>query len=288
MAGAREIRSKIASIKNTRKITSAMQLVAASKMRKTQDRMKASKPYATKIYEVVRHIARANSEYRHPFMTERTIKRIGVIVVSSDRGLCGGLNANLFRDSMRDFKEWQTKGHEIDLCVIGRKGKSFFNRIGGNVLASVENIGDKPGVKDLIGVVKVMLDAFYNGSIDALHIISNEFVNTMVQQPVRKQLLPLPKAKEDEKELGHHWDYIYEPEAKDLLDVLLERYIELQVYQAVVENIACEQAAKMIAMKSATDNAGDLIKEFQLAYNKARQAAITQELAEIVGGADAI
>lgn len=287
MAGAREIRSKIASIKNTRKITSAMQLVAASKMRKTQDRMKASKPYASKIYDVVKHVARANSEYRHPFMTERSVKRIGVIIVTSDRGLCGGLNANLFRDTVRDFKEWEAAGQQIDLCVIGRKGKGFFNRIGGNVLGSVENVGDKPGVKDLIGVVKVMLDAFYDGSIDALHLVYNEFVNTMVQQPVRKQLLPLPKAQEEETQLGH-WDYIYEPEAKDLLDVLLERYIELQVYQAVVENIACEQAAKMIAMKSATDNAGDLIKEFQLAYNKARQAAITQELAEIVGGADAI
>lgn len=288
MAGAREIRGKIASIKNTRKITSAMQLVAASKMRKTQDRMKASKPYASKIYEVVRHIARANSEYRHPFMTEREIKRVGVIVVTSDRGLCGGLNANLFRDVIGNFREWEAAGKEIDICVIGRKGKAFFNRIGGRVLASTENLGDIPGVKDIIGVVKVMLDAFYKGTIDALHIIYNEFVNTMVQKPIRKQLLPLPKAEEDVKEMGHHWDYIYEPEAKDLLDVLLERYIELQVYQGVVENIACEQAAKMIAMKSATDNAGDLIKEFQLAYNKARQAAITQELAEIVGGADAL
>ncbi|MCC5792794.1 MAG: F0F1 ATP synthase subunit gamma [Legionellaceae bacterium] len=288
MAGARDIRSKIASIKNTRKITSAMQLVAASKMRKTQDRMRASKPYANKIFEVVKHIARARSEYRHPFMLERDIKRIGVIVVSSDRGLCGGLNANLFREFIQDYRAWQQAGKEVSICVMGRKGKAFFKRVGGQVAASIENLGDTPSVKDIIGAVKVMLDAYYDGSIDALHIVYNEFVNTMVQKPVRKQLLPLPQAPADEENLGHHWDYLYEPEAKDLLDVLLERFIEVEVYQAVVENIACEQAAKMIAMKSATDNAGDLIKEFQLAYNKARQAAITQELAEIVGGADAL
>lgn len=288
MSGAKEIRSKIASIKNTQKITRAMEMVAASKMRKTQERMRASKPYATKIYNVVRHIARANSEYRHPFMMEREIKRIGMIVVTTDRGLCGGLNANLLRESIRSMRDWQHQGKEIDLCVIGRKGQAFYKRVGGHVVASVDHLGDKPGIKDLIGVVKVMLDAFYSGEIDALHIMYNEFVNTMTQKPTLKQLLPLPTAEEDSKNLGHHWDYIYEPDAKELLDGLLERYIELQVYQAVVENIACEQAAKMIAMKSATDNAGDLIKEFQLAYNKARQAAITQELAEIVGGADAL
>lgn len=288
MAGAKEIRSKIASIKNTQKITRAMEMVAASKMRKTQDRMRASKPYATKIYNVVRHIARATSEYRHPFMENREIKRIGVIVVTSDRGLCGGLNSNLLRETIRVLRQWQHEGKEIDLCVVGRKGQAFFRRVGGRVIASIDQLGDKPGVKDLIGAVKVMLDAFYQGEIDALHVVYNEFVNTMTQRPTVKQLLPLPKAEEESKELGHHWDYIYEPDAKELLDALLERYIELQVYQAVVENIACEQAAKMIAMKSATDNAGDLIKEFQLAYNKARQAAITQELAEIVGGADAL
>jgi F-type H+-transporting ATPase subunit gamma len=288
MAGAKEIRSKIASIKNTQKITRAMEMVAASKMRKTQDRMRASKPYATKIYNVVRHIARATSEYRHPFMDKRDVKRIGVIVVTSDRGLCGGLNSNLLRETIRVLREWQHEGKEIDLCVIGRKGQAFFKRVGGRVIASIDQLGDKPGVKDIIGAVKVMLDAFYKGEIDALHVVYNEFVNTMTQKPTVKQLLPLPRAEEDKKSLGHHWDYIYEPDAKELLDALLERYIELQVYQAVVENIACEQAAKMIAMKSATDNAGDLIKEFQLAYNKARQAAITQELAEIVGGADAL
>lgn len=288
MAGAKEIRSKIRSVQNTRKITRAMEMVAASKMRKTQERMRASKPYATKIYNVVKHIARANSEYRHPFMTEREIKRVGIIVVTSDRGLCGGLNSNLLRETTRTMKGWQQGSKEIRLCAIGRKGQAFFKRVGGNVIAAIDHLGDKPVMKDLIGSVKVMLDAFYEGEIDALHIVYNEFVNTMTQSPTVKQLLPLPKAEEDTTKLGHHWDYIYEPDAKELLDALLERYIEQQVYQAVVENIACEQAAKMIAMKSATDNAGELIKEFQLAYNKARQAAITQELAEIVGGADAI
>ncbi|MBA2710891.1 MAG: F0F1 ATP synthase subunit gamma [Tatlockia sp.] len=288
MAGAKEIRSKIASIKNTQKITRAMEMVAASKMRKTQERMRASKPYATKIYNVVRHIARASSEYRHPFMIARDIKRVGLIIITSDRGLCGGLNSNLLRESIRNIRQWQHEGKEIDLCVIGRKGQAFFKRVGGRVLASADQLGDKPAVSDLIGIVKVMLDAFSNGEIDALHVVYNEFVNTMNQKPTIKQLLPLPRAEEDSSQLGHHWDYIYEPDARELLDALLERYIELQVYQAVVENIACEQAAKMMAMKSATDNAGELIKEFQLAYNKARQAAITQELAEIVGGADAL
>ena len=288
MAGAKEIRSKIASIKNTRKITQAMEMVAASKMRKTQNRMRASKPYANKIYDVVKHIARATSEYHHPFMKAREVKRVGLIVVTSDRGLCGGLNANLLRESITTMRTWHADGKEVDLCVIGRKGQAFFKRVGGNIVSAIDHLGDTPGIADLYGSVKVMLDAFYQGQIDALHIVYNEFVNTMTQMPTSKQLLPLPTADEDSKVLGHHWDYIYEPDAKDLLDGLMERYIELQVYQAVVENIACEQAAKMIAMKSATDNAGDLIKEFQLAYNKARQAAITQELAEIVGGADAI
>ena len=288
MAGAKEIRTKIASIKNTQKITRAMEMVAASKMRKTQERMRASKPYANKIYEVVKHIARANSEYRHPFMEARPIKRVGLIVVTTDRGLCGGLNANLLRETLRAIRGWQDEGKDIVFGVIGRKGQAFFKRVGGAVLASVDHLGDKPGIGDLIGVVKTMLDAFYQGEIDALHVVYNEFVNTMSQKPLIKPLLPLPVAEEDSKSLGHHWDYIYEPDSKELLDTLLERYIELQIYQGVVENIACEQAAKMIAMKSATDNAGDLIKQFQLAYNKARQAAITQELAEIVSGASAL
>lgn len=288
MAGAKEIRSKISSINKTRKITRAMEMVAASKMRKTQERMRASKPYANKIYEVIKHIARAASEYRHPFMSEREIKRIGIIVVTTDRGLCGGLNSNLFRETIRTIRNWQEHGKEVDIAVIGRKGQAFFRRVGGNILGSIDHLGDTPSINDFIGVVKIMLDAYYNDTIDSLHIVYNEFINTMTQKPFVKQLLPLPKSEEDKKTLGHHWDYIYEPEAKELLDEILERYIELQVYQAVVENIACEQAAKMIAMKSATDNAGDLIKEFQLAYNKARQAAITQELAEIVGGAAAL
>ena len=288
MAGAKEIRSKISSINKTRKITRAMEMVAASKMRKTQERMRASKPYANKIYDVVKHIARANSEYKHPFMSEREIKRIGVIVVTTDRGLCGGLNANLLRETIKNIRSWKEQGKEVDIAVVGKKGSAFFKRVGGNVLGSVDHLGDTPGVNDFIGIVKIMIDAYYNGTIDSLHIVYNEFINTMTQKPLTKQLLPLPISEEDIGTMGHHWDYIYEPDAKDLLDDLLERYIELQVYQAVVENIACEQAAKMIAMKSATDNAGDLIKEFQLAYNKARQAAITQELAEIVGGAAAL
>jgi len=288
MAGAKEIRTKISSINKTRKITRAMEMVAASKMRKTQERMRASKPYANKIYEVVKHIARANSEYRHPFMGEREIKRVGIIVITTDRGLCGGLNANLLRETIRNVRDWKEQGKEVDVAVIGRKGQAFFKRVGGNILASADHLGDTPKINDFIGLVKVMLDAYYKGTIDSLHVVYNEFVNTMTQKPLMKQLLPLPKAEEDNKTMGHHWDYIYEPDAKDLLNDILERYIELQVYQAVVENIACEQAAKMIAMKSATDNAGELIKEFQLAYNKARQAAITQELAEIVGGAAAL
>lgn len=288
MAGAKEIRTKISSINKTRKITRAMEMVAASKMRKTQDRMRASKPYANKIYEVVKHIARANSEYRHPFINEREIKRIGLIVVTTDRGLCGGLNANLLRETIRVSHLWKEQGKEIDLAIIGRKGQAFFKRVGGHVLGSIEHLGDTPSINDLIGVVKIMTSAYYEGRLDALHIVYNEFVNTMTQKPRVKQLLPLPRAEEHTNTLGHHWDYIYEPDAKDLLDELLERYIELQAYQGVVENIACEQAAKMLAMKNATDNAGELIKEFQLAYNKARQAAITQELAEIVGGAAAL
>lgn len=289
MAGAKEIRTKIASIKNTQKITRAMEMVAASKMRKTQDRMRASKPYANKIYEVVKHIARAKSEYRHPFMLPREVKSVGIIVVTTDRGLCGGLNINLLRETLLFIKNIEKEGKEVKLCVIGRKGQAFFKRAGGKVIASVDHLGDTPTVNDLIGAVKVMLDVYYDGEIDALHVIYNEFINTMTQKPLVKQLLPLPKEEDETKVLGvRHWDYIYEPDAKELLDELLARYMELQVYQSVIENIACEQAAKMIAMKSATDNAGEIIKEFQLAYNKARQAAITQELAEIVGGAEVL
>ena len=286
MAGAKEIRTKIASIKNTQKITRAMEMVAASKMRKTQDRMKMSRPYASKIAQVIAHLARATSEYRHVFLQNREVKRVGMIVVTSDRGLCGGLNANLLRMSIQQMNEWTNQNLEIKLAVLGRKGQAFFRRVGGDVIAASDQLGDTPGISDVIDVVQVMLKAYKEGQIDALYISFNEFVNTMTQKPVIERLLPLPSI-EDEK-LEHHWDYIYEPEAKDLLDNLLFRFIEMQVYQALVENIACEQAAKMVAMKSATDNAGELIKEFQLAYNKARQAAITQELAEIVGGAAAL
>lgn len=288
MAGTKEIRTKIASIKKTQKITRAMEMVAASKMRKTQERMQASKPVSDKMRNVVEHIARAHSEYKHPFMEHRAIRNIGVIVVTTDRGLCGGLNVNLLRDITRRSKIWHDEGKQITFSIIGRKGQAYFKRTGGKILATKDHLGDTPSIQDTLGVVKVMLDAFYNREIDALYVVYNEFVNTMTQKPICKQLLPLPMAEDDSQKLGHYWDYIYEPDPKEVLEALLERYIELLTYQAVVENIACEQAAKMIAMKSATDNAGELIKEFQLAYNKARQAAITQELAEIVGGADAL
>lgn len=286
MAGAKEIRTKIASVKNTQKITSAMQLVAASKMRKAQDRMTASKPYAQKIREVVRHLASSNPEYHHAFMTEREVKRIGVIVVSTDRGLCGGLNINLFKRVVMLAREWKDKGAEIDLALIGNKAVSFFKSVGGNVIATRAGLGDYPSVEDLIGAVKVTFDAFEQGKIDRLYLVSNEFVNTMTQKPVARQLLPLEAS--DDSQYKHRWDYIYEPEAKEILDYLLVRFLESQVYQGVIENNACEQAARMVAMKSATDNAGNLIKELQLIYNKARQAAITQEISEIVGGAAAV
>ena len=286
MAGAKEIRTKIASIKNTQKITRAMEMVAASKMRKTQERMKMSRPYAKKIAEVIRHLSRATSEYHHVFLQTRPVKNIGVIVVTSDRGLCGGLNANLLRMTIQQMQEWEKNECAIKMSIFGRKGQAFFRRVGGNVIASSDHLGDTPSIEDMIGVVKSMLQAYEEGHIDAIYIAYNEFVNTMTQKPVIEQLVPLPSNEDDA--FQHHWDYIYEPDAKELLEQLLQRYIETQVYQAVVENIACEQAAKMVAMKSATDNAGELIKEFQLAYNKARQAAITQELAEIVGGAAAL
>ena len=286
MASGKEIRSKIASIKNTQKITSAMEMVAASKMRKAQDRMQLGKPYAHRIRSVIGHIANSTPEYRHIYFDTRPVKRIGYIVVSTDRGLCGGLNVNAFKATVVSMKAWHERNVEIDLCLIGARATAFFNNYGGNVIASVRNIGDAPAVADVVGVVKVMLDRFDGHEIDQLQIVSNSFINTMTQQPVIEQLLPLLPS--EEEDLKHHWDYLYEPEAKELLDGLLDRYIESQVYQAVVENNACEQAARMIAMKSATDNAGDLIEGLQLVYNKARQAAITQELSEIVSGAAAV
>jgi F-type H+-transporting ATPase subunit gamma len=286
MAGAKEIRTQIASIKSTQKITSAMEMVAASKMRKAQDRMRLGKPYAQRIRAVIGHIANANPEYRHQYMVDREVKRVGYIIVSTDRGLAGGLNINLFKAALRSMKEWNDQGVASDLCLIGGKGQGFFKSIGGNIVAAVRDLGEKPTIADLIGTVKVMLDAFAAGKIDRLYLVGNEFVNTMTQTPTVQQLLPL-QAEQNDK-LRHHWDYIYEPDAQELLEGLLTRYVESQVYQAVVENAACEQAARMIAMKSATDNAGELIGGLQLAYNKARQAAITQELAEIVGGASAV
>lgn len=287
MAGAKEIRGKIASIKSTQKITSAMEKVAVSKMRKAQARMAASKPYAERIRAVIGHLASANPEYRHAFMVEREVKRVGYIVVSSDRGLAGGLNTNLFKALVRDMSDQRGKGVEIDLAVIGAKGASFFRSFGGNVVAAISHLGEAPAIGDLIGSIKVMLDAYLNGRIDRLYVVSNVFVNTMTQKPTIQQLVPLVPAEGGELQ-GKHWDYLYEPDAKTLLDGLLVRYVESQVYQAVVENAASEQAARMIAMKNATDNAGDLIKELQLVYNKARQAAITQEISEIVGGAAAV
>lgn len=287
MAGAKEVRSKIASIKSTQKITKAMQMVAASKMRRAQERMSSSRPYAEKMLQVIRHLARATPEYRHSFMaTERERKRVGYIVISSDRGLCGGLNSNLFRRLIQDLKEAKVQGIEPVFCTIGIKALGFFKRFGGNVKAQATHLGDKPHVEDLIGTVKVMLDAYEAGEIDAIYIAGNQFVNTMTQRPALLQLVPIQPG--DATAMPLHWDYIYEPDAKTVLDSLLKRYIESLVYQAVVENGACEQAARMVAMKSATENAGDLISELQLVYNKARQAAITQEISEIVSGASAV
>ena len=286
MAVGKEIRTQISSINNTRKITRAMEKVAASKTRKAQDRMAASRPYAERIRQVVGHLANANPEYKHRYLTEREAKRVGYIVISSDRGLCGGLNVNVFKKAIRDMKQFADTGVEIDICAIGGKAVSFFRNYGGNVTAAFTGLGDAPKADDLVGSVKVMLDAFDEGRIDRLYVVSNEFVNTMTQNPTVEQLLPL-KAEEN-TELKHHWDYIYEPEAVEILNELLVRYIESQVYQSVVENIACEQAARMLAMKNATDNAGDIIDELQLVYNKARQAAITQEFSEIVSGAAAV
>lgn len=287
MAGAKEIRTKIKSIKNMQKITRAMEMVAASKMRKTQERMRASRPYAQKIASVIGHLAQSHSEYRHPYLLQREIKNIGVIVVSTDRGLCGGLNALLFRETLKSLQQWQQQNIGVQLALIGRKAEAFFKRVGGNVLGIKTHLGDTPSLHDLIGIVKIMCDAYNEGKIDALYIAYNEFVSTMSQKPQLQQLIPLP-VPEGNKMPNHPWDYIYEPDAKELLTLLLDRYMELEVYQALVENIASEQAAKMMAMKSASDNAGEIIKDFQLAYNKARQSAITQELAEIVGGAAAL
>lgn len=287
MAGAKEIRSKIGSVLNTRKITSAMEMVAASKMRKAQERMVAARPYAEKMRSVIAHVSSAHTEYTHPFMQEREqVSRVGFIVVSSDRGLCGGLNSNMFRMLLREVRAWDEKGVGIDVCTIGSKAIQFFRRTGGSVIGQVSALGDAPSIDTLIGTVKVMLDAYEQGKVDRVYLVYNKFVNSMIQQATSELLLP--RAASDDDEVKHHWDYIYEPEAKSVVDHLLERYIESLVYQGVVENIASEQAARMVAMKAASDNAADLIDELQLAYNKARQAAITQELSEIVSGAAAV
>ncbi|HXH04662.1 MAG TPA: F0F1 ATP synthase subunit gamma [Candidatus Competibacteraceae bacterium] len=287
MAGAKEIRNKIKSIRNTQKITRAMEMVAASKMRKAQDRMLAARPYAEKIRNVVSHLAHAHTEYRHPFLLDREVKRVGYIIVSTDRGLCGGLNNNLFKAVVASMKGWRDQGVEIDLCIVGNKGVGFFKRLGGNLVAQATHLGDAPHAEDLIGVVKVMLDAYQEGRVDRVFLAYNRFINTMTQRPQVEQLIPV-SAEVTEAAPKHRWDYIYEPDAQELLDMLLTRYIESLVYQGVVDNIACEMAARMIAMKSASDNAGNLINELQLVYNKARQAAITQELSEIVAGAAAV
>ncbi|GBE10254.1 ATP synthase gamma chain [bacterium BMS3Bbin12] len=286
MAAGKEIRTKIGSIRNTQKITKAMEMVAASKMRRAQEHMAAARPYAERIRVVASHIALAHPEYRHPFLVERETRNIGIIVVATDRGLCGGLNINLFRCALQAASEWQEKGVGLKFALVGSKAGAFFRHVGGEVLAQADRLGDRPVMEQLIGVVGAMLSAYDKGEIDRLLIAENRFVNTMSQHPRVASLLPIPPA--ENTSMHHQWDYIYEPEAREVLDEVLRRYIESQVLQAVVENVACEMAARMVAMKSASDNAGELIEELQLVYNKARQAAITQEIAEIVSGAAAV
>ena len=287
MAGAKEIRTKIKSVQNTQKITKAMEMVAASKMRKAQERMRASRPYAEKMRSVLSHLAQAHCEYKHPYLQERNdVKRVGYIVVSTDRGLCGGLNTNMFKAAVNNMSAWHDKNVEIDICAIGKKATSFFARFQGNIISKASDLGDQPSHEALIGTVKVMLDAYDEGKIDRLYLVSNEFENTMTQTPVVQQLIPATG--EIDTELEHHWDYMYEPDTKPIVDALMMRFIESQVYKGVVENIACEMSSRMIAMKSATDNATDIIKELQTIYNKARQASITQEISEIVAGAAAV
>jgi F-type H+-transporting ATPase subunit gamma len=286
MPSGKEIRSKIASVKNTQKITKAMQMVAASKLRRTQQRMEASRPYAERIRTVMGHLSEANPDYRHPYLVARKIERIGMIVISTDRGLCGSLNVNMFRHVVGEIREWRAQGVEVDLCLIGAKGAAFFRRLDVNILAVTTHVGEVPHVADLVGAITAMTEAYTEGRIDRLVLVHSVFVNTMSQSPMSTMLLPVEPV--DRDELQEHWDYIYEPEASELLDGVIDRYIESQVYRAAVENVACEMAAKMVAMKSATENAGKFIDQLELSYNKARQAAITQEIAEIVGGAAAV
>jgi F-type H+-transporting ATPase subunit gamma len=286
MANLKEIRTKIGSVKNTQKITKAMEMVAASKLRRTQDRMEATRPYADKIRTVIGHLYNANPEYRHPFLFEREAKRVGYIVITTDRGLCGGLNVNTFRVLLKDLQEWRNKGVEAELCMIGAKGVQYFRNLDVNVVGAATHLGEDPKVADLVGAINIMLNSFIDGKIDRLFLVHNQFVNTMSQAPAIETLIPVQAV--DADDLSTHWDYIYEPDAVGLLDSVLMRYIESQVYRGAVENVACEMAAKMVAMKSATDNAGEMIDQLQLDYNKVRQAAITQEISEIVGGAAAV
>ncbi len=288
MAGEKEIRSKIASVKNMQKITGAMEKVAASKIRKAQLQMEASRPYAERIRRVIGHLAHANPDYKHPYLTEREVKRVGFIVISTDRGLCGGLNVNMFKRMIAEIAKWKDENVEVDLVLVGAKAVAFFRRMGGSVLGTATHLGDKPSVNDLLGSIKVMLDAYEEGKIDRLFLVHNEFISALSQKPEVTTLLPVTEIDLGDESLQDHWDYIYEPDAGELLEDVLMRYIESQVYRGAVENFACEMAAKMVAMKSATDNAGEIIDNLQLQYNKARQAAITQEISEIVGGAAAV
>ena len=286
MSQSAKIRSTISSTQKTRKVTSALELVAASKLNKTQEVMSASRPYADKMLQVIGHVANCNSEYQHPFMQTREVKRVGYIVISSDRGLCGSLNLALFKETLQHMQQWQKKGVGVDTCLFGNKAISFFNRHKIEVLAHANQIGDKPSLESIIGIVQALTDAYYAEKIDQVYLASNMHINTMIQQPRILQLMPLLPAKLESK--SSHWDYIYEPDAKEVIDTLFNRYIECEVYQGVVENIACEQAARMLAMKNATENAGDIISDLKLAYNKVRQASITQELSEIVAGSAAV
>jgi F-type H+-transporting ATPase subunit gamma len=286
MAGGKEIKTKIASVQNTQKITAAMEMVAASKMRRAQDQMLATRPYAERIATVVHHVASAHTEYKHPFLIDRPVKRVGIVAISTDRGLCGGLNTNMFKKALNHIGDLDDKGIEIEVVTFGGKALSFFKRIGAKVVAEASHIGDSPEIAQVIGPIQVLMQSYEKGEIDAIYLVGNEFINTMTQSPRITQLVPIQPS--EETELKHHWDYIYEPDAKDVLDHVLDRYIESLVYQGVVENVACEMASRMIAMKNATENAGEMINELQLIYNRERQAGITQEISEIVGGAAAV
>jgi F-type H+-transporting ATPase subunit gamma len=296
MAGSKEIRNKIKSVQSTRKITKAMEMVAASKMKKAQDRMRAARPYVERVFNIAMHISKANTEYKHPFLVKReVVKRVGVIVVTTDKGLCGGLNTNVLRLMTTRFKEWRGAGVEVDFVAIGNKGLGFLNRLGGNIVSSVVQLGDRPRLERLVGAVKVLMDEFLHGTVDEIHIFSTSFVNTMKQEPRQIRIVPVPDdyrsasgEVRDAQVSDGSWDYIYEPDARELLDGMMRRYLEAVIFQMVNENMASEQSARMVAMKAASDNAGKIIDELQLIYNKTRQAGITKELSEIVGGAAAV